>query len=116
MLPMSCLEGWYHFSGSSSGLSEAQLKRTGGGSVASYSPTGFQVQTGHDFLLTGFYEAIYDNNVQTLGQAVMAAKTNLESGPAVYHDLHDTFMTLGDPAMQFNIPSISQTFLPVSLR
>ncbi len=116
MLPMTCLEGWYHFSGPTNGLSEAQIKRTGGGAVASYSPTGFQVQHGHDLLITGFYEGIFDKNGQTLGEAVLQAKINLDSGSAAYQDLHDTFMTLGDPAMQFNIPSISQTFLPVSLR
>jgi hypothetical protein len=115
MLPMTCLEGWYHFNGTSSGLSEALIKRVGGGAVASYAPTGFQVQHGHNYLIEGFYEAVFDNNAQTLGEAVMQAKINLgdDSG---FDDLHDTFMLLGDPAMQFNIPDISQTFLPVSLK
>ncbi len=117
LLPMTCLEGWYHFSGSASGLSEAQLKRVGGGAVASYAPTGFQVQTGHDFLIEGFYTAIFDNNAQTLGESVMQAKLNLVSAPSVYEDLHDTYMLLGDPAMQFNMPeSVTQNFLPVSLK
>jgi hypothetical protein len=116
MLPMTCLEGWYHFNGTTDGLSEAQIKRVGGGAVASYSPTGFQVQTGHDYLLEGFYEAVYDNNVLTLGEAVLNAKTNLESGSSFFHDLHDTFMLLGDPAMRFNNPSVTQTFLPGMLK
>lgn len=116
MLPMTCLEGWYHFSGATNGLSESQLKRVGGGAVASYGPTGFQVQTGHGYLLEGFYTAVYDNNVQTLGEAVMNAKIDLDSAPILYHDLHDTFMLLGDPGMQFNITNVYQTFLPASLK
>jgi hypothetical protein len=116
MFPLTCLEGWYHFSGSTNGLSEAQLKRVGGGAVAGYSPTGFQVQTGHHYLIEGFYTAIYDNNVQTLGEAVLQAKIDLDSGPPVFEDLHDTYMLLGDPGMQFNIPDITQTFQPTTLK
>jgi hypothetical protein len=117
MLPLTCLEGWYHFAGPTNGLSEAQLKHTGGGAVASYAPTGFQVQTGHDFLFEGFYTAVFTNNVQTLGEAVMQAKINLDTAPTVYLDLHDTFMLLGDPAMRFNMPeTVYQNFLPIGRR
>ena len=117
MLPMTCLEGWYHFSGTTSGLSEAQIKRVGGGAVASYGPTGLQVQTGHNFLIEGFYTAVFTNNAQTIGEAIMAAKVNLDSAGSAYQDLHDTFMLQGDPAMQFNIPeNVTQNFLPIGLK
>ena len=116
MLPMTCLEGWYHFNGTTNGLSEALVKKVGGGAVASYAPTGFQVQHGHNYLIEGFYEGIFVNNVQTLGEAVYQAKVNLESGPSAYEDLHDTYMLLGDPAMQLNIPSITKNLLPVTAK
>ncbi|HSH03070.1 MAG TPA: C25 family cysteine peptidase [Anaerolineae bacterium] len=112
MLPMTCLEGIYHRPGED-GLAEGLLKSTIGGSVASYSPTGLQVQYGHDFLIVGFYDAIYNQNASTLGQAVMGAKTYLNTNTNNYQDLQDTFMLLGDPAMQLNIwQTNNQTFLP----
>jgi hypothetical protein len=117
MLPMTCLEGWYHFSGTTAGLSETLLKRVGGGSVASYAPTGLQVQTGHNYLIEGFYTGIFDNDAQTIGEAIMQAKVSLDSAPGIYQDLHDTFMLLGDPAMRFNMPeSVTQNFLSVNLK
>jgi hypothetical protein len=51
-----------------------------------------------------------------LGEAVYQAKVNLESGPSAYEDLHDTYMLLGDPAMQLNIPSITKNLLPVTAK
>lgn len=116
MLPMTCLEGWYHLNGTTNGLSEALVKKVGGGAVASYAPTGFQVQHGHNFLIEGFYDGIFVNNVQTLGEAVYQAKVELESGPSAYEDLHDTYMLLGDPGMQLNIPSITKNLLPVAAK
>ncbi|MFZ0547708.1 MAG: C25 family cysteine peptidase, partial [Candidatus Promineifilaceae bacterium] len=116
MLPMTCLEGWYDFIGTTTGLSETLVKRVGGGAVASYAPTGFQVQHGHNYLIEGFYTGIFTNNVQTLGEAVYQAKVSLESGPIAYDDLHDTYMLLGDPSMRLNIPRATLNFLPVTLK
>lgn len=111
MLPMTCLVGIYHFP-SGDNLSEKLLKSTTGGSLAAYAPTGFQVQTGHDFLLRGFYDGIFVDGDRILGQAVLRAKIELDGGPAFYQDLHYTFMTLGDPALQMDFPDIiMQDFL-----
>jgi hypothetical protein len=115
MLPMTCLEGMYH-TPDRDNLSEVLLKSSIGGAVASYAPTGLQVQTGHDFLLKGFYDSIFADGDRILGQAVLQAKLNLLNGPANVQDLHDTFMLLGDPAMHLRIPQIaSQNYLPLTL-
>jgi hypothetical protein len=104
MLPMTCLDGTHQWP-QITGLSEALLKSEVGGAVASYAPTGLQVQQGHDYLLQGFYEAVFDNNATVLGQAVAGAKINLSlnSQNDFYQDLQDTFVLLGDPALRFNI-------------
>ncbi|MEW5988392.1 MAG: C25 family cysteine peptidase [Chloroflexota bacterium] len=114
MLPMTCLEGIYHFP-ETPGLSESLLRLEDAGAVASYAPTGLQVQKGHDYLLEGFYTAVFDDGALTLGEAVMGAKENLAtSSPLNYQDLQDTFMLLGDPAMPFNLwQSTTQLKLPV---
>ncbi|MCO5184586.1 MAG: C25 family cysteine peptidase [Anaerolineae bacterium] len=108
MLPMTCLEGQTHRfdlgDTSSNGLSEALVKKSGGGAVAGYAPTGLQVQTGHDFLIAGYYDALFTDHVATLGEAIYEAKLNLAAqGPATTQDLHDTFMLIGDPSLQLNL-------------
>lgn len=117
MLPMTCLEGFYHFP-ETPGLSESLLRLANGGAVASYAPTGLQVQTGHDYLLEGFYAAVFEERVGTIGEAVMGAKENLDAAaPSGYQNLQDTFMLLGDPAMPFNLWQFStQLKLPVIVR
>ncbi|MGB3713795.1 MAG: C25 family cysteine peptidase [Candidatus Promineifilaceae bacterium] len=116
MLPMTCLVGIYHFP-QGDNLSETLLKLNNGGSVASFAPTGLQVQNGHDYLLKGFYSGIFTDDVRTVGQAVFVAKLNLDSGPSGYQDLHDTFMLLGDPAMRIDMPDgVEQSFLPVTTK
>jgi hypothetical protein len=116
MLPMTCLVGIYHFP-QGDNLSETLLKLNNGGSVASYAPTGLQVQNGHDYLLQGFYSGIFTDEVRIIGQAVFKAKLNLDSGPSSFQDLHDTFMLLGDPAMRIDMPeSLEQSFLPVTTK
>jgi hypothetical protein len=103
MLPMTCLEG-YHHAPALSGFSETMVRFEGGGAVASYAPTGLQVQTGHDYLLTGFYEGVFEDNMPRVGQAIMNAKLNLAaSGNGAIQDLHDTFILLGDPALHMRI-------------
>ena len=87
-----------------------------GGSVASYAPTGLQVQSGHDLLLDGFYAGVFDDGDRILGQAVYKAKLNLDSGFSGYQDLHDTFMLLGDPAMGMAMPDLVKSFMPLTSR
>ena len=116
MLPMTCLEGSYHYPGTES-VSVELLKLAGGGAVASYAPTGLQVQAGHDYLLNGFYDAVFDNDTIILGEAVYGAKLYLATNTSAFQDLQDTFMLLGDPAMQMNIWEFSdRIFLPTTLR
>ncbi|MCL4869482.1 MAG: hypothetical protein KJ063_10970 [Anaerolineae bacterium] len=117
MLPMTCLEGRTH-DPDRDGFSETMLKHSGGGAVASYAPTGLQVQTGHKFLLSGFYHGVFNLNNERIGQGVMNAKISLyNSGNQNLQDLHDTFMLLGDPAMKLRIWRYSSSVsLPVVLR
>ncbi len=119
MLPMTCLEGLYHFPEAEfQGVSEGLLRASSGGAVASYAPTGLQVQTAHDYLLSGFYDGLFLYGHTTLGAAVMDAKINLDqNGSFFFQDLQDTFMLLGDPAMSLKLwQGIEQLYLPVMLR
>ncbi len=121
MLPMTCLEGQYHrfdFLQNGQpvdGMSETMLKNPNGGAVASYAPTGLAVATGHDFLWEGFNEQIFEEGQRIIGQAVYGAKDNLPNNTFI--DLHDTFILLGDPAMQLKVwDGAGSIYLPIVLK
>lgn len=119
MLPMTCLEGRHAFpADDEQSLSETLMRSTVGGAVASYAPTGLQVLTAHDFLIIGFYDALFNDGQERLGEAVLGAKSNLaDNGPGIYQDLQDTFTLLGDPAMKVKVyRGSTQVNLPVMLK
>lgn len=121
MLPLTCLEGQYHrfdlTDGNNQpveGMSETLLKNPNGGAVASYAPTGLAVATGHDYLWEGFNEHIFELDKRIIGQAVFGAKDHLPSN--TYIDLHDTFVLLGDPAMELKVWDAQSIYLPLIKR
>ncbi|NPA90793.1 MAG: DUF11 domain-containing protein [Chloroflexi bacterium] len=101
MLPMTCLEGYFHAAGFSA-LGETVVRADGKGAVASWSPTGLGVAHGHDFLHRGFYRALFHEDVYILGATTLAGKMTLYTGDAggFFHDLLDTYGLLGDPALR----------------
>jgi len=105
-LPMTCLEGYFHEAqiGVHS-FGEANVRLAGGGAVASWSPSGLGVATGHDMLERGFYLALFHDGVRELGPATNQAKLYLlaNSPPGRYRDIVDTYLVLGDPALRVHL-------------
>jgi hypothetical protein len=101
VLDMACLSG--NFADPTvTGIEVMMLGWTAGGSVAGWGATGFGVATGHDQLHRGFYLAVFNSGVRTLGLATAAGKQNLwNSGRNL--ELMDTFDLLGDPALRINL-------------
>lgn len=119
LLPLTCLEGIYHFPEDEyAGISERLLRAANGGAVASFAPTGLQVQTAHDLLIEGFYNALFVTGYDKLGSAVIQAKSNLQAnGSPIFQDLQDTFMLLGDPAMPVkHWQGTEKVWLPFSMK
>lgn len=123
LLSMTCLEGQYHRFDlrynnvpTPNSLSEGWIKQPDGGAVAGFVPTGLSVATAHDYLIDGFYDALYAGGATTLGAAVFAAKHNLTT-TAAHQYLHDTFMLLGDPALRLPFwRPVAETRLPILLQ
>ena len=101
VLDMACLSG--NFADPSfTGIEVMMLGWEAGGSVAGWGATGFGVATGHDQLHRGFYQAVFNSGVRTLGLATAAGKQALwNTGRNL--DLMDTFDLLGDPALRINL-------------
>jgi uncharacterized repeat protein (TIGR01451 family) len=100
--PMTCLDGYFVTPSSAirnySSLGESIVRASGKGAIASWSPAGLGVATGHDFLNRGLFDAIFDDYVSEIGLANMQAKLYLYSHSAGYRDLIETYTLFGDPA------------------
>ncbi len=98
---MTCYEGYYiqpqadwrYYS-----LAETYLRASGKGWIASWSPTGLGVATGHHYLDEGFFQAVFLDDVRQLGPATLAGKLRLWASGAS-PDLLDTYLLFGDPAL-----------------
>ncbi len=104
MLPMTCLEGYYIVPGYKS-QGETVVRTIGRGAIASWSPTGLGVATGHTDLYTGFYEAIFQQGVMQLGPATTAGKFKLFNSSTPFKELLDNYILFGDPALTLAIPA-----------
>jgi len=115
-LGMTCYTGRFSYSGNDT-LDESLLRRAGGGAVATWGSTSLGRTSGHNVLHQRFFHAVFQDGDTELGSAIQFAK----SGLIEYDDsdLIDTFVLLGDPAMNLNmtiVPWTDQIFLPLVMR
>ena len=94
---------------------EVMLRASNGGAVATFSPTGLGIVSGHDVLQSGFYKVMFAPGVQHLGSAALGARLELYAAGHDY-DLIDTFTVFGDPALRLPRMLDQQLYLPLILR
>ena len=102
-------------------LDETLLRQPGGGAVATWGSTTLGLHVGHSTLHKGFFDAVLQEGTTELGEAIRAAQIDLFYGKNAeyYLDLLDTFVLLGDPAMELNmdvVPWTNDLFLPLTVR
>lgn len=98
-VPMTCLEGYYiNPAANSQALAEFVIRKQAGGAIATWTPTGLGVSTGHDVLQSGLFLALFYDHVPNLGIATTQAKYHLVANAPNFQDLVDTYILLGDPA------------------
>jgi len=103
ILAMTCYEGFFHkpdkLINNKEALAEVVTRAANGGAVASWSPTGLGLATGHDALNRGFYNAYFTQGLESLGEAALVGKLRLwMTGNNL--DLLDTYTLFGDPALK----------------
>lgn len=113
MLPMTCMDGYFHSPGSQS-VSEAMVSQPNGGAIGSFAPTGFGVAAGHDFLDRGFFEAVMQTGRTRIGDAAVLGKVKLYTDSGNNLDLLETFTILGDPATNLAMPTGWVTPIPTN--
>jgi hypothetical protein len=112
MLSMTCFTGFFHHPEYGT-LDEMLLRQEGGGAVATWSPSGLGVNTAHQRLHAGFYQAVLEAGEPLLGPATLSGKLNVYG---YSDDLLDTYHLFGDPAMALNLtirPLPFSTYLPI---
>ena len=110
VLSLSCLDG-YWFYPNQPGLTEALVRADQRGAVATFSPTGLGLASGHDELQRGFYAAIFERGVRTFGPATLAGKFALYT-TGQHTDLIHTFTIFGDPALRLPVPVVTPSPSP----
>jgi len=101
-LPMACLDGYFIWPGIPS-LGESIVRKAGGGAIASWSPSGYGLTTGHMLLDKSLMGHLFDQNQTRLGYLTTQAKVDLFATSASYNDLVETFILFGDPALSMQI-------------
>lgn len=99
-------------------LDETLVRREGGGAVAAWGSTTLGRTSGHRVLYRAFFDSLFVNGTVTLGLTIDEAKLALYNQN---HDLDllDTFVLLGDPALDLNldiVPWTDYVFLPLVMR
>lgn len=101
-LPMTCLEGQF-LNPNFTSMGEKAVRTIGKGAIASFSPTGYGVATGHTFLYTAFFEGAVSGETQ-LGPLTVMAKDKLFESHSQFKDLLDAYVLFGDPALRIKSP------------
>jgi hypothetical protein len=100
-------------------LDESLVRQANGGAVATWGSTTLGRTTGHNIMHWKFFDTLFTSGVTELGALIKAAELELADRVSTDLDLLDTFVLLGDPAMDFNLTAVSwphEVFLPVTLR
>lgn len=111
---LDCLDGYYHYPDSVNiSLAETLVKAANGGAIATFSPGGLGLASGHDVLHQAFYRSILYQPKHNLGQAALAAKLAIfQTGENL--DIMYSYTVFGDPALNLHVPNA--IFLPLIMR
>jgi hypothetical protein len=104
---MGCLSGHFVYpeDWNYPSLAEALLRAEDKGAAAAFMSTGLTTTEGQHILDTALVDAIFNQDVRVLGQAVSSAKQILmANGGSLYEEVYETFLLFGDPAMTLRVP------------
>ncbi len=103
-VPMTCMEGYFiHPSGSTnmSAIAEMLVRAPDKAAIASWSPTGLGLVSGHDVMNKALYQAIFYDHIIELGPATTLGK--LAIAGQGHDELIDTYILFGDPALELAV-------------
>ena len=105
VLTMDCLDAYFAYPGQQA-ISEQLLRSANGGSAGHWGSSGLGLSSDHSILNRAFYEHLFDDGLNRLGQLVVASKADFAATGFEQHNLQ-TFTLLGDPAMPLMVSDLS---------
>jgi hypothetical protein len=105
-ISMSCLSGYFAYPEGLGFpcLAEALVGSASKGAVAALMPTGMTTPEAQHILDRALFEAIFTEDIRTLGRAVFRAKEMLLANGEDQRKLSETFVLFGDPATGLRVP------------
>ncbi len=105
-ISMDCLDGYFALPGFNA-ISEQLLRMPDGyGVAAHWSSTGLGLLSDHSVLAAGFYQGLFEQNHNTIGDAINYSKARYISLGRDPIEIY-SFLLQGDPAMQLFRPELS---------
>lgn len=93
----NCANGFFAGPQQELAVAEAFQRQPNGGALAIWASSGLGAPAAHRALLTGLYDAIYQNDLLAIGAAATAAKVKLMAQGAYWQELVATYILFGDP-------------------
>jgi hypothetical protein len=117
---MTCADGYFFWPSKPgvdySALEETIVRISGKGAIASFSPSGYGLSSGHDFLNQSLFNDLFNNNQTQLGYISTHAKYSLYANTTAYRDLIDTYLLFGDPAVKLQVLPLPAPTAPINLQ
>jgi hypothetical protein len=101
----NCLNGFFAGLKGEVSLAESFQRAEGKGAVAVFAPTSLGASAGHAALLNGFYDAVFGDDQRQMGRAATQAKLAAYAWSKSNAELVETYVLLGDPALDLGIPT-----------
>lgn len=86
-------------------LGEVLVNVPGKGSVADYSPSGLHIGAALQTLDQGVHKALFQDRIPRAGDVVNASKYYYFANSVAFHDLIDSMIFFGDPALKLRLPT-----------
>ena len=103
---MTCLTGFYAYpeAWSFPSMAEGWLRAEDKGAMAAFMSTGMTAPEGQHIMDKALFDALFTQDIRTLGEAVSSAKQVLLANGSEYEETSETFHLFGDPATTLKIP------------
>lgn len=95
----NCVDGHFAYPGKPA-LADALLVAPNGGTASHWGATTYGFLPEHDFLHGRFFDAVFDENILTMGEAIQYAKVKALEWQWMYEGQVYASTLLGDPAMK----------------
>ena len=86
-------------------LGETMLLTPGRGAIADYSPSGLHIGAALSTLDQGMHKAMFQDRIPRAGDVINASKYYFFDNSIAYHDLIDSMLFFGDPALKLRLPT-----------